>query len=115
MEHEGVGGIGIITTIDLPGTMTRTGGLDFSMVRICTGEVCVRRSRLDAEICPAEFRRVSRKVDINVSSHLGQDEFGNVQCFKIVIGRFDFRTLSYGETDGEEDIFDILKNWRIRW
>ncbi len=40
----------------LPGMTMRTGGVCFSMVRICTGEVCVRssrRSRAGLRSCPA--------------------------------------------------------------
>ena len=37
-------------------------------------------------------------------------EFGNVEGFEIVVGRFDFRAFDDGEADGEEDVFDLLED-----
>ena len=37
-------------------------------------------------------------------------EFGNVQRFEIVIRRFDFRAFRDGKADGDENVFDFLKD-----
>src|SRR6266403_758126 len=37
-------------------------------------------------------------------------EFGNVQGFEIVVGRFNFGAFDDGEADGNEDVFDFLED-----
>src|SRR5260370_42345270 len=37
-------------------------------------------------------------------------ELGDVERFEIVVWRFDFGAFDDGEADGEEDIFDLLKD-----
>src|SRR6267378_1548066 len=37
-------------------------------------------------------------------------EFGNVERFEVVIGRFDFGAFNDGEADGEENVLDFLEN-----
>src|ERR1700676_58201 len=37
-------------------------------------------------------------------------EFGDVESFEVVIGRFDFGAFDYGKADGEEDVFDFLED-----
>ena len=57
VEHRASGvASGVSLRCTLPGITMRTGGGCFSMVRICTGEVCVRssrRSRCGRFSCPA--------------------------------------------------------------
>ena len=74
------------------------------MVRICMGEVCVRRS---SGGCGAPFGQVEIK-----SVHVVADgmEFGNVERFEIVIRRFDFGAFDDGEADGDENVFDFLED-----
>ena len=77
------------------------------MVRICTGEVCVRSSRLAGDVFPGAPADVEIKR-VHVVAH-GM-KLRNVERFEIVIRRFDFRAFDDGKSDGDENVFDFLED-----
>ena len=79
----------------------RTGGCIFSIVRTCTGDVCVRRS-----IFSRDVERVAR-----IACRMAG---GNIQGVEVVVGAFDFRTILDGVAHRDEDVFDLFADDRQR-
>ena len=75
VEHRRVGLVGIDCGRCGPGMMMRIGGFCFSMVRICTGEVCVRSSSRE----PSGLRIEEERV-VHLARRMA---FGEVQRVKL--------------------------------
>ena len=82
-------------------TITRIGGSCVSMVRICTGEVCVRST--GGGSLPRRGRQIERVV-VGARRMMRRD----VQRAEIVPVAFDVRTLGDGAAHGAEDRGDFL-------
>ena len=103
MEDERVRGIGVVAAIDLAGNDDADGRLAlFHGADLHRGGVGAEKQR-----------RWSAFREIEVEGvHVVADgmKFGNVESFEIVIRRFDFGAFDDGETDGDEDVFDLLED-----
>ena len=81
----------------------RTGGFCFSMVRICTGEVCVRssrRSRAGLLLLPGDEQRVLRVARRMVRR--------KVQRLEVVVVGLDLGTFADGVAHRLEDRDDLV-------
>ena len=87
--------------------MMRIGGFCVSMVRTCTGEVCVRRTWLRAVGLLGHIERVV---------HLPRGMIGrDVQLGEIVIVEFDVRAFGDGEAQIGEDRGHFVQHLQTGW
>ncbi len=83
-----------------PGMITRIGGFWLSMVRTCTGEVCVRRTMR----VPSGFSGRKKRV-----VHQSRRMFGReVERGEVVEVVFDIRTFGNGKTHLRENLRDLV-------
>src|SRR5580692_1310045 len=103
VEDEGVRGVGIVAAIDFAGNDDADGRL-----------LLFHGADLHGRGVRAEKQRTGRALrEIEIEGvHVVADgmEFGDVEGFEIVVGRFDFGAFHDGETDGDEDVFDLLED-----
>src|ERR1700731_473884 len=103
VEGEGMGGVGIVAAIDLAGNDDANGRL----LLFHGANLHGRSVRAEKKGRLRAFRQFQVE-GVHVVAH-GM-EFGNVQGFEIVIRRFNFGAFDDGEADGEENVFDFLKD-----
>src|SRR5882724_11468782 len=103
VKGEGMRGVRIIAAIDLSGN----DDAHRRFLLLHGANLHGRSVRAEKERRRSTFRQFQIKR-VHVVTH-GM-EFGDVQRFGIVIGRFDFGAFNDGETDGKENVFDFLKD-----
>ena len=103
VKGEGMRGVRIIAAIDLSGN----DDAHRRFLLLHGANLHGRSVRAEKERRRSTFRQFQIKR-VHVVTH-GM-EFGDVQRFEIVIGRFDFGAFNDGETDGKENVFDFLKD-----